>query len=88
MSSWLISKARDWAERAGYSRIAALAGVDGNRGHCYPAAGFELEEKVSQYVDGNGNVWPKRRYVDDLDPETYADRDVPMPGEEPEACPA
>lgn len=81
-SSWMIAKARDWAERAGYDRIAALAGVDGNRGTCYQAAGFVLEDETTGYVDGNGDVWHKRRYVDELNPGKYADRDVPMPGEE------
>lgn len=80
-SSWLIARARDWAERAGYSRISALAGVDGNRGNCYQGAGFELEGETSEYVDPDGNVWHKRRYVDELEPEKYASRDVPMPGE-------
>lgn len=80
-SSWMIAKARDWAERAGYARISSLAGVDGNRGDCYKGAGFELATVDPEYVDGNGDVWCKRRYVDELSPETYEDRDVPMPGE-------
>lgn len=84
-SSWMISKARDWAERAGYARISALAGVDGNRGSCYKGAGFELDDVEHDYVDGNGNRWCKRRYINDLEPETYAGRDVPMPGQQPAA---
>lgn len=80
-SSWMIARARDWAERSGYRRIAALAGVDGNRGTCYRAAGFDAVDGVSDYVDGKGNIWYKRRFVDRLNPDQYADRDVPLPGE-------
>jgi len=82
-STWLIGRARAWAERSGYHRISALAGVDGNRGTCYQAAGFEAEEVTEEYVDGEGKVWSKRRYVDELDPEKYIGRDVPLPGESP-----
>lgn len=79
-STWLISRARKWAERAGYSRISSLAGVDGNEGSCYKGAGFELESEEAGYCDGNGDKWHKRRYVYQLNPEKYAGRDVPMPG--------
>lgn len=79
-SSWMISKARKWAERDGFERISALAGVDGNRGKVYEAAGFELEDVNEDYLDRDGNKWHKRRYVDELNPEKYAGRDVPMPG--------
>lgn len=87
-STWLISRARKWAERSGYSRVSALAGVDGNEGSCYKGAGFELEEREEDYVDGNGNKWVKHRYVYELEPEKYDGRDVPMPGEEQAADPA
>jgi hypothetical protein len=42
-SSWMIAKARDWAERYGYERLATYAGVGKNAGTCYKAAGFEPE---------------------------------------------
>lgn len=87
-STWLISRARKWAERAGYSRVSALAGVDGNQGSCYKGAGFELEEREEGYVDGDGNQWVKHRYVYELEPGKYEGRDVPMPGEESGADPA
>lgn len=79
-STWLISRARKWAERAGYSRISALSGVGGNRGQCYQAAGFTLEDENPSYQDGNGDIWHKRRYVSHLEPEKYEGRDVPLPG--------
>lgn len=89
-ASWMLAKARDWAERAGYDRIAAYAGVDGNDGTCYRAAGFEPvgdPEVVSGTSwtasdddggDGDGDgaaaTWRKQKYVDDLEPEQYADK--------------
>jgi hypothetical protein len=81
-STWLISHARNWVERSGYSRISALAGVGGNRGTCYEAAGFDLDTEEADYIDSSGNQWHRRRYVDELNPEQYADRDVPLPGED------
>jgi len=40
-SSWMIGKARDWAERYGYHQMATYTGVGKNGGTCYKAAGFE-----------------------------------------------
>ena len=54
--SWLIARARKWADLEGYSRIAAHAGVAGNYGTTYEAAGFECED-VS-IADGAG--WQTR----------------------------
>jgi hypothetical protein len=79
-ATWLIAHARDWAERTGYNRVSALAGVDGNRGLCYEAAGFDLDDEGAGYVGSDANKWHRRRYVDELSPEKYADRDVPLPG--------
>jgi len=54
--SWLIARARKWAFLEGYQRISAHAGVAGNDGTIYAAAGFELvrEEKAQ------GDSWQSR----------------------------
>lgn len=81
-SSWMVSRACKWAERKGYSRLSALAGVGGNRGRStYKGAAFELEEREEGYQDGEGNRWVKHRWVRELEPEKYEGRDVPLPGE-------
>ena len=41
--SWLIARARKWAFLEGYQRISAHAGVAGNKGTIYSAAGFKLD---------------------------------------------
>lgn len=75
-SSWVIARARKWAERAGYERVATYAGVGGNGGTCYQAAGFRKVGEP-QVVDGKdwkgerGGTWVKQKYVYDLEPETY-----------------
>lgn len=50
--SWLIARARRWTELEGYDVLSAHAGVAGNYGTVYEAAGFECE-KV-ELVDGTG----------------------------------
>jgi hypothetical protein len=55
-SSWFIARVREWARDHGYDRLVAYAGVGGNDGTCYEAAGFELEELV--WADGSG--WTNR----------------------------
>ncbi|WP_425498956.1 MULTISPECIES: XF1762 family protein [Halobacteriales] len=54
--SWLIARARKWAFLEGYQRISAHAGVAGNKGTIYSAAGFKLvrEEKAQ------GDSWQSR----------------------------
>jgi hypothetical protein len=54
--SWLIARARKWAFLEGYQRISAHAGVAGNKGTIYSAAGFKLvrEEKA------RGDSWESR----------------------------
>jgi len=42
--SWLIAKARNWAELEGYDRLVTYAGVSGNYGTVYEAAGFECDD--------------------------------------------
>lgn len=50
--SWLISKARQWAKLEGYDSISAHAGVAGNYGTVYEAAGFECVDVTM--ADGKG----------------------------------
>lgn len=54
--SWLIARARKWVELEGYDTLSAHAGVAGNYGTVYEAAGFECEEVAS--ADGTG--WTSR----------------------------
>lgn len=79
-STWMIARARKWAERAGYERLATYAGVGGNAGVCYQAAGFE---KVGEPVEVEGKdwkgdradeTWEKQKYIYDLNPDKYADK--------------
>lgn len=50
--SWLIARARDWARLEGFETVSAHAGVAGNYGTVYEAAGFTCED-VS-IADGSG----------------------------------
>ena len=50
--SWLIARARKWAELEGYDVLSAHAGVAGNHGTVYEAAGFECE--TVETADGTG----------------------------------
>lgn len=50
--SWLIARVREWARLEGYETLSAHAGVAGNRGTVYEAAGFELAE--TRMADGSG----------------------------------
>lgn len=50
--SWLIARARTWAELEGFDSITAHAGVAGNPGTVYEAAGFDIEEV--RMADGSG----------------------------------
>jgi len=73
--SWLISRARMWCELEGFDRLIAYAGVSGNKGITYQAAGFECRDK--SIADGSGwtnrtdrDEWEdyeRRRYEYDLD---------------------
>jgi hypothetical protein len=61
--SWLIARARKWVELEGYNTLSAHAGVAGNYGTVYEAAGFECEE-ITQ-ADGSG--WTNRKNRDSWD---------------------
>lgn len=50
--SWLIARARDWARLEGFDTISAHAGVAGNHGTVYEAAGFECVDVTM--ADGSG----------------------------------
>lgn len=50
--SWLIARAREWARLEGFETLSAHAGVAGNYGTVYEAAGFTCED-VS-IADGSG----------------------------------
>lgn len=72
--SWLIARARTWAELEGYNRIAAHAGIAGNVGTAYKAAGFDLQK--TEMADGSGwtsregrqswDDYQRRKWVDTL----------------------
>ena len=61
-SSWFIARARKWAQFQGYKRLVAYAGVSGNGGTCYEAAGFNHESTV--WADGSG--WTNREGRDEI----------------------
>jgi hypothetical protein len=50
--SWLIARARQWPRLEGYEAISAHAGVAGNYGTVYEAAGFEVVDVT--VADGSG----------------------------------
>lgn len=54
--SWLIARGRKWAELEGYETLTAHAGVAGNYGTVYEAAGFECEKVET----ANGSGWTNR----------------------------
>lgn len=54
--SWLIARAREWARLEGYEKIIAYAGVAGNYGKIYEAAGFRLQKEE----EASGDSWTNR----------------------------
>lgn len=74
-STWMLSRARKWAERVGYETLASYAGVGDNEGVTYQAAGFETDgepvEVDGKNWNGDGGVWTKQKYVYDLEPTKY-----------------
>lgn len=54
--SWLIARARNWARLEGYHKMIAYAGVAGNYGTIYEAAGFELVKEDN----ARGDSWNSR----------------------------
>lgn len=51
--SWMIARARTWARLEGYDTISAHAGVSGNYGTTYEAAGFSVDGEPV-VTDGEG----------------------------------
>lgn len=72
--SWMLARARKWADLSGYDRIIAYAGVAGNRGTAYDAAGFECESVETDQTDRWKNregrksygEYERRRWVSEL----------------------
>lgn len=71
-ASWLLAKARRWAELEGYDELRTYAGVSNdNNGTIYQASNFELDEITE--ADGSGwqnrdgrsswNDYTRRRYI-------------------------
>jgi len=54
--SWLIARGRLWSALEGYDELVAYAGVAGNNGTVYQAAGFELRETAQ----AAGDRWTNR----------------------------
>jgi hypothetical protein len=54
--TWLIARGRLWAALEGYDELMAYAGVSGNSGTVYKAAGFDCVD-VSQ---STGDGWTTR----------------------------
>lgn len=50
--SWLIARVREWSRLEGYETLTAHAGVAGNYGTVYEAAGFECVDVTM--ADGSG----------------------------------
>lgn len=73
--SWLIGKAREWAQLEGFDQLIAYAGVAGNYGTVYEAVGFEIDDVTQS--DGSGwtnredrdswDDYERRRWVHDLE---------------------
>lgn len=57
--SWLIAKARDWAVLEGFDELIAYAGVAGNHGVVYEAAGFDCVNEDNP-ANGGGSGWTNR----------------------------
>lgn len=72
--SWLIARVRQWASLEGYETLSAHAGVAGNYGTVYEAAGFRCESVTT--ADGSGwlsrddrdswDDYERRKWVSDL----------------------
>lgn len=82
-STWMIARARNWAERAGgYERLATYADLDRNDGTVYDAAGMEQvgEPELVQGKNWKGDEdedqeeWHRQKWVNELAPEKYEDK--------------
>jgi len=57
--SWIIARAREWAALEDYDTLIALAGIAGNPGTVYSAAGFTCENFDDPDI-GGGDSWQSR----------------------------
>jgi len=80
--SWLLARGRDWPALEGYERFITYAGVAGNYGTTYEAAGFHCDQTTTADGDGWTNRddrdewadYERRRWVYELDGAvSYAD---------------
>jgi hypothetical protein len=55
--SWLIARVRNWVRLEGYQTLSAHAGVAGNHGTVYEAAGFDLVAEA----DVDSSTWGQLR---------------------------
>lgn len=53
-ASWMLARAARWADQQGFDVIQAYAGMAGNRGTCYDAAGFDVQKEDP---DARGDDW-------------------------------
>jgi hypothetical protein len=70
--SWLIARARRWAALEGYDEVITYAGVAGNEGTAYQAAGFDCID--TSMADGSGwlSQGDDRETWDDYERRKYA----------------
>jgi len=66
--SWIIARGRTWAQLEGYGRMIAYAGVEGNTGTVYSAAGFspvdlgEVDPSTWTHRDGREELDKYHRF--------------------------
>jgi GNAT superfamily N-acetyltransferase len=56
LGSWLIARGREWARLEGYEQVLTFAGVAGEHGTTYEAAGFDCTEVAT----ADGGTWTGR----------------------------
>lgn len=72
--SWVLAKARDWAQLEGFESLISYAGVAGNDGILYQALGLDAENSTTI---ANGQGWGNRADRDswgDYERRKYAQR--------------
>ena len=66
-SSWFLARIRGWLRHnTEYDKLVALAGIDGNEGVCYDAAGFSRDrsETVTPGQEtAYSHTWTKTRWT-------------------------
>jgi hypothetical protein len=65
-SSWFIARIRDWLrQNTNVEELIALAGIGGNEGTVYKAAGM-TQTGVREVTHPRMGNWERRRYVEEL----------------------